>query len=138
MRDTPNRTRIITCGECGEVRFHYAKGLCALCYSRYWHSKPDIRAKDNARSYRRKIESRYGITLEWLEDTIDALDNRCMICHQPPLIGRLHVDHDHSSGVVRGLLCNECNAGLARFKDSPELLRAAAMYLDNVSVDNQW
>jgi hypothetical protein len=41
----------------------------------------------------------------------------------------LAIDHDHKSGVVRGLLCNNCNRGLGRLKDSVALLNAAVRYL---------
>lgn len=40
------------------------------------------------------------------------------------------VDHCHTSGAVRGILCQNCNQGLGRFKDSPTALRAAAAYLE--------
>jgi hypothetical protein len=49
---------------------------------------------------------------------------------------RLSADHCHKiqeqtgETVVRGLLCGQCNAGLGRFKDSPEILRKAAQYLE--------
>ena len=40
------------------------------------------------------------------------------------------VDHDHETGAVRGLLCRECNLGLAAFRESPTALRRAAGYLE--------
>jgi hypothetical protein len=43
--------------------------------------------------------------------------------------GGLEVDHDHSNGAVRELLCNPCNRSLGGFQDSPELLRSAIEYL---------
>lgn len=41
----------------------------------------------------------------------------------------LDVDHDHATGFVRGLLCNQCNCGIAKFRDNPALLESAATYL---------
>jgi hypothetical protein len=52
----------------------------------------------------------------------------CAICHNAPR-GRLRIDHNHSTGKYRGLLCDNCNIGLGHFKDSPELLRKAIRYL---------
>lgn len=45
------------------------------------------------------------------------------------------VDHDHSTGVIRGLLCSQCNQGLGNFKDSSNLLRKAADYIDSFKKD---
>ena len=55
----------------------------------------------------------------------------CAICHQPrPEERTLHVDHDHSTGAIRGLLCFTCNNALGDFRDSSELFHAAAGYLE--------
>jgi hypothetical protein len=55
---------------------------------------------------------------------------RCKIC-QSRLTGRTcHVDHCHTTGVVRGVLCNTCNPGLGFFRDDPRLLRRAADYIE--------
>lgn len=56
----------------------------------------------------------------------------CQICNGPP-DGRwetLHVDHCHETGGFRGMICHSCNSGLARFKDNPDIMRAAAAYIE--------
>ena len=51
----------------------------------------------------------------------------CIICGVETSVV---VDHDHSTGDVRGGLCTNCNLGIGHFKDNPELLRFAALYLE--------
>lgn len=76
------------------------------------------------------IFKRYGLTKkEYL-----ALGINCMICGTNKTnTMRLHVDHDHKTGKVRGILCNNCNNGLGRFNDNPELLFKALEYLQDKS-----
>lgn len=53
----------------------------------------------------------------------------CAICSSRPTRRRLAIDHDHETGLVRGLLCTNCNLGLGNFADDPALLDKAASYL---------
>lgn len=68
---------------------------------------------------------RYGITIEVVQKIISR--GACEICGSAD---RLHIDHDHVSQAVRGLLCHSCNNMLGRAKDRPEVLRRAAEYLE--------
>lgn len=54
---------------------------------------------------------------------------RCAICGSPRGARSLHVDHDHTTGKVRALLCGNCNKGIGNFQEDPDLLLAAAMYV---------
>lgn len=41
----------------------------------------------------------------------------------------MHIDHDHRTGKVRGILCQACNLGLGKFRDDPALIKSAIRYL---------
>lgn len=76
----------------------------------------------------------YGLSVREYEALLAAQGGRCAICRtdEPtPTRGRAawRVDHDHSTGQVRGLLCNNCNSGLGMLGDSPERLSSALAYL---------
>ena len=77
---------------------------------------------------RRILKSRYGITPEQFDELYNKQLGKCAICQQT-YHSTLHIDHDHSNGKIRGLLCNNCNRGLGHFKDSTELLENASKYL---------
>lgn len=73
----------------------------------------------------------YGMTVDDYMALVVAQDGKCAICDAPPKAGKiLHVDHDHSTGVVRGLLCGSCNSGLGYFRDDIERLLLAVAYLE--------
>ena len=73
----------------------------------------------------------YGLLPEDYERMLEEQGHCCAICkgQQNSLSRYFDVDHDHVSNKVRGLLCNRCNQGLAKFKDNPESLILAADYL---------
>ncbi len=81
------------------------------------------------------LKYKYGITAERYFEMLATQDGKCAICRSSEPGGRFknnrfHVDHCHTSGTVRGLLCNACNHLLGCAKDRQEVLRAAASYLD--------
>lgn len=74
----------------------------------------------------RKRKRLYGITLEEWKTLKAKQNNRCAICGKKK---KLHVDHCHIKGRVRGLLCANCNTALGKFQDSLEILERAAQYV---------
>lgn len=78
----------------------------------------------------RKRAAGAGLTPEQVEAIRFAQNNQCAICQSPD---PTDLDHCHSSGTVRWLLCNHCNRGLGAFKDSPVLLRKAAEMLERAT-----
>ena len=68
----------------------------------------------------------YKLTqLEYLE-LFELQEGKCALCNRHV---KLHVDHDHDTGEVRGLLCHRCNVGLGYFQDNTQLLYKAIKYL---------
>ncbi len=60
-----------------------------------------------------------------------AMHNGCCAICREPFTKIPRIDHDHETGAVRGLLCQLCNTGLGMFQDSPRLLAAAIIYLED-------
>ena len=76
------------------------------------------------------LRRNFGLSLEEYDAMFADQGGRCAICGQPPRKGSsLHVDHDHETGEVRGLLCFRCNGGLGQFKEDADRLLAALEYL---------
>lgn len=73
----------------------------------------------------------YGLTEDQYIEFMEAQEYRCPICHTDfELLGQEPaIDHDHSTGAVRGLLCSRCNLGLGNLRDDVEMLRSAIHYL---------
>ena len=73
--------------------------------------------------------STYGLSLEEVKALSASQGGRCAICGDIPKRA-LVVDHCHKSQRRRALLCGHCNAGLGFFRDRPDVLRAAADYIE--------
>ena len=77
----------------------------------------------------RFLKQKYNMTVADYDLLLDKQAGVCWICKRPPKVRRLAVDHDHTTGIVRGLLCWRCNAGLEKFSDDPNALTRAVLYL---------
>ena len=91
------------------------------------------RNKDKVRTASRKSKlKKYGLTPDSFNTMIEAQFHRCKICGVVfDELSRTCVDHCHSTGKVRGILCFHCNTALGHFRDSIETLYAAIDYLEN-------
>jgi hypothetical protein len=92
---------------------------------------------EKLRRYKRQelCKNLYGITLEQAEAMHKTQDGKCAICGKPgPLLSSdaavsLAIDHCHSTGKVRAILCRGCNFGLGNFEDDPERMLKAIDFL---------
>lgn len=78
----------------------------------------------NQKTYQLRVK--YGLSFEDYEELLIAQEGRCAICNR---MKKLHVDHCHETGKVRGLLCNNCNCGIGNLQDSVEIVKKALDYL---------
>jgi hypothetical protein len=83
-----------------------------------------------------RLKKQYRLSREEYDAMIAQQDAKCLICGRSPSLSDatrtsrgLHVDHDHATGKVRGLLCYFCNMGLGCFRDQPDLMIAASEYV---------
>ena len=113
--------------------------ICKKChYNRYteWRKNPDNLKK--VIQYRRNaaFKRRYGITLEQYEQMVKDQNNQCLICErQPDGYGApqsrvLSVDHCHTSGKIRGLLCHRCNTALGALREDTDIIKKALAYIE--------
>jgi len=137
--------------DCGTVRFINAydakRGKTKSCgcemykqgaeHHAYKHGK-STQGHPEFRSYKHKkrIHNTFGLTPDQYEKMFQDQDGVCAICKKEETATRLgtvvnlSVDHCHSTGHVRGLLCDRCNKGLGHFFDDPDFLRSAADYIE--------
>ena len=92
---------------------------------------------DPTRNRELNYKRKFGITLEDYNRMLKSQNNRCAICNRKSnnhrLYKHLDVDHCHTTGKVRGLLCHGCNAGIGSLQDDVELLEKAIAYLGEMN-----
>ena len=102
---------------------------CRAEYNREW--KEANKAKVDAYQHRSHLKKTYSLDYEAYCAMLEEQNGLCAICRKPEPSGqKLHVDHCHSTGNIRALLCGPCNRGMGGFRDNPAVLRAAADYLE--------
>ena len=124
---------------------------CCTCrrnaYMRAFGQRPEQRQKRLARyaqmpRLRKRdyhLKRTFGITSLLFDALVEKQHGRCAICDRDEETLRaartrkyqwLYVDHDHLTGKIRGLLCNDCNAGLGLLADSLQRAKAVVRYLE--------
>lgn len=133
-------------------RYHHTKGCrCAACrgqraaYNAAYHAahRDEVNARNVAynAAHREKISAQqrawrlrrqYGLLPGEWDAMLAAQGSRCAICGDAEPGGKYntwHTDHDHDTGLTRGLLCHNCNVGIGHFRDRPDIMAAAIQYL---------
>jgi hypothetical protein len=107
---------------------------------REWRANREPQQAEAAKKQQRTKDllRKYGLTQEQFGYIWDKQHGRCPVCNCELVLsvdrsgnkdGHAHVDHDHKTGAVRGILCNHCNVGLGYFGDNLETVQAALNYL---------
>ncbi len=107
------------------------RGICKDCFNAYYR-KRRVEKWDLVRSYekkfhfQRRLKHEYNITEQEFNKLKQEQNSKCAICFNEE---KLVIDHCHTNGNVRGLLCSKCNIGLGMFKDDKQRLQNALDYL---------
>ena len=133
-----------TCPECKKEKDRSAwyrskssstgyESICKSCKK----AREKIRKSNACPKHKRDVDLqwRYGISLDNWQDMFTKQNGCCAICktHQSELKSSLHVDHNHNTGKVRGLLCSNCNTAIGLLKDDEDRLLSAIQYIRRTS-----
>ena len=103
-------------------------------YQREWRAalSPEKRAAKARIEREGMLQRNYGLGVDEFDAMLAAQGGRCAICRTDEPGGKgWHVDHNHKTGAVRGILCSGCNTGIGLLRDDPALLRDAAAYIES-------
>jgi hypothetical protein len=113
---------------------------CKKCFCKYVKDKRGYKGRSKHLAYKIRTKdyskdtyliAKHNITLEQYKNLLTNQNNKCKICgaEQGTLNKELFVDHDHETGKIRGLLCQNCNFGIGLLKDDISILEKALEYL---------
>lgn len=132
---------------------------CKSCCSKFYRTKPETQKRyykthkdkiqkiasewrrnhpENIRTIkkREKLKRNYGMSLEAYREMFDIQNGKCITCLRE--YPSLCVDHNHTTGMVRGLLCNHCNVALGFVNDNIKILRRMIIYLKKKGGQKFW
>lgn len=137
------------CKSCKQIKplasFALSKGRrthtckpCGVERHKKWKTEdPERYRRCISRTNRKRQLKKYGLSVSDYQTLLALQGGVCAICREPETkkgvygeVVRLSVDHDHSTGAIRGLLCDSCNILLGRAREDPAILRDAAAYLE--------
>lgn len=114
-------------------RYHATNQEKALAGQRRWRTENKEYDNQRSKTYHRahpevhrraSLKRRYGMTLETWNEMFKAQGERCGCCgSEEPGGAQWHTDHEHTTGLVRGILCRHCNHMLTRFNNEDRLLK---------------
>jgi hypothetical protein len=144
----PDKYRCRECLAALSREYHHAHKAERNARTRQYKDRPEVRAKmasPEFKAHRRAQHAlhytqhhraamrmrKYGVTQEAYDALFAKQGGLCAICQGELLRGRskTNIDHCHTTGIVRGLLCHRCNLALGHFDDSVERLEIAIAYL---------
>jgi len=116
------------------IRTEYSK----LYYQTHREKRIANQLKYN-RNHKEKIKNSrlkriYNISIDEYNNILLTQNNRCAICKKPLDLQNpkhVHIDHDHKTGKVRGILCNKCNSAIGYLNDNIEYIKNALEYLEH-------
>lgn len=131
-----------TCYQCKETKsvteFHRGnarstdgrQGQCSDCHNAVETERYRAQPYNPQKRREQKLRHNYGITLDDYQQMYDRQQGCCAICGSSGTIKALSVDHDHTTGRIRELLCHLCNSAIGYFLENPSSMRAAAKYIE--------
>lgn len=141
LREVESRPRV--CRGCSKTKSpdkfntKWSRYLCIECYYKMgnnWSRENPERASVHKRNHH--LEKTFKMTQIDFERMLESQGGVCAICSLELRDKRgfsPHIDHDHATGLVRGVLCLQCNSGLGLFGDNVEVMKLAIKYLEKHS-----
>lgn len=113
----------------GKKLYKYLQPSCKKC----WKAKIQHK-RDTIPGFQKNVDLKhnFGITLDDYNEMLKKQDYKCEVClrHESEFKRKLSVDHNHTTGKIRGLLCSLCNTALGKLKEDKEVINRLLNYID--------